>query len=101
LVVIEMLNALNALSEDSSLLTIGFWANPWLLVAITLSVILHCAILYIPFFEQIFNTVPLNFNDWLLVLRFSFPVMLIDEVLKFFSRRRNAAALAVESKKEN
>jgi len=88
-----MLNALNALSEDSSLLTIGLWANPWLLVAISISVVLHCAILYIPFFESIFNTVPLNFNDWMLVLKFSFPVMLIDEVLKFLSRRRNAAEL--------
>jgi len=89
LVVIEMFNALNALSEDSSLITIGFWANPWLLIAISTSILLHCVILYVPFFEQIFNTVPLNWNDWLLVLRFSFPVLLIDEVLKFVSRKRN------------
>merc|ERR1719327_1849647 len=31
LVVIEMLNALNALSEDGSLLQMPPWANPWLL----------------------------------------------------------------------
>jgi len=96
-----MLNALNALSEDSSLLTIGFWANPWLLVAIALSLTLHCGILYISFFEKIFNTVPLNFNDWLLVLRFSFPVMLIDEVLKYISRKRFEEELAEEAKKTN
>lgn len=100
LVVIEMFNALNALSEDSSLLTVGFWVNPWLLIAISMSIILHCMILYVPFFEAIFNTVPLSFNDWILVLRFSFPVLLVDEVLKFVSRKKNAAEL-LEGKKNN
>lgn len=48
IVVIEMLNALNALSEDGSLLQMPPWCNPWLLVAICISVALHCVILYIP-----------------------------------------------------
>ena len=33
LVVVEMFNALNALSEDASLLHLPPWANPWLLGA--------------------------------------------------------------------
>ena len=45
IVVIEMFNALNALSEDSSLLTMPPWSNPWLLVAIVVSISLHCVIL--------------------------------------------------------
>jgi len=93
LVVIEMFNALNALSEDSSLLTIGLFANPWLLVAIFLSMALHCVILYIPLFGVIFGTVPLNTNDWLLVLMFSFPVFIVEETLKFVNRQRNKAAI--------
>jgi P-type Ca2+ transporter type 2C len=47
LVVIEMLNALNALSEDSSLLRMPPWCNPWLLVAMAVSVGLHIVILYV------------------------------------------------------
>lgn len=93
---IEMLNALNALSEDSSILTIGLFANPWLLVAMALSVALHCMILYVPFFEGIFNTVPLTLNDWYLVFMFSVPVILIDEVLKFISRNINYEKVKVE-----
>lgn len=96
LVIIEMLNALNALSEDSSLFVIGFWINPYLLIAIATSVALHCVILYIPFFHTIFNVVNLTANDWNLVLRFSFPVVLIDEVLKFISRRSLAKLASVE-----
>jgi Ca2+-transporting ATPase len=45
IVVIEMLNALNALSEDSSLLVMPPWTNPYLLLAISISVAMHCLIL--------------------------------------------------------
>lgn len=48
LVVIEMLNALNALSEDNSLLVIHPFVNPWLLVAIVASIASHMFILYVP-----------------------------------------------------
>jgi Ca2+-transporting ATPase len=58
---IEMLNALNALSEDSSIFTIGLFSNPWLLLAIAGSTAFHCLILYIPVFSKIFNTVPLTY----------------------------------------
>ena len=53
LVVIEMLNALNALSEDSSLLQMPPWANPWLLVAMAFSIGMHMVILYIPVFGAV------------------------------------------------
>lgn len=86
LVAIEMLNALNALSEDASLVTMPPWTNPYLLVAITISMSLHCVILYIPFMSSIFSIVPLSVNEWLLVLIWAVPVILIDEVLKALGR---------------
>lgn len=88
LVMIEMLNAINALSDESSLLKVGLFANPWLIIAISGSVILHIMICYVPFFESVFGTVPLSQNDWILVISLSFPVILIDEVLKIIARRR-------------
>ena len=48
LVCIEMFNALNALSEDGSLLQMPPWANPYLLLAMVVSIGLHMVILYIP-----------------------------------------------------
>jgi len=86
LVAIEMMNALNALSEDCSLLQQPPWVNPYLLLAMVLSFGLHGLILYVPFFADIFSIVPLTFNEWLLVLVFSFAVVIIDEVLKFIGR---------------
>ena len=50
LVVVEMFNAMNSLSENESLLRLPLWKNMWLVSAITLSMVLHVGILYIPFF---------------------------------------------------
>lgn len=50
LVTIEMFNAMNSLSENESLLRLPLWKNPFLVAAITLSMLLHVAILYIPVF---------------------------------------------------
>ncbi|GBG85897.1 hypothetical protein CBR_g40710 [Chara braunii] len=90
LVAIEMFNALNALSEDGSLLTMPPWVNPWLLVAMAVSFGLHFVILYVPLLANVFSIVPLTLNEWLLVLAVSLPVILIDEVLKFFGRMMSA-----------
>ena len=86
LVAIEMFNSLNALSEDVSLLSMPPWVNPWLLLAMSVSFGLHFLILYVPFLAQIFGIVPLSLNEWLLVVAVAFPVILIDEVLKFVGR---------------
>jgi len=104
LVVIEMLNALNALSEDNSLLVIHPFVNLWLILAIFASIGCHIFILYVPFMNQIFGIVPLNLKEWYLVLAFSAPVILIDEILKFFGRIMNEKELrtrmeALEKKK--
>jgi len=93
LVMIEMFNALNALSDEGSLLQVGIFANPTLILAIIGSVTLHCVILYVPFFAQIFGTAPLNVQDWILVMCFSAPVVLLDEILKAIARRRTKADL--------
>ena len=75
LVVIEMLNAMNALSSSESLLTFGLWNNMMLVYAIVLSMVLHFAILYIPFLQELFSILPLDWIEWKAVLAISAPVM--------------------------
>lgn len=54
LVTVEMFNAMNSLSEDESLLRLPLWKNMYLVAAITLSMVLHFMILYVPFFTVSF-----------------------------------------------
>lgn len=87
LVVIEMFNAMNALSSSESLVTLPLWKNMKLIYAIMLSMILHVGILYVPFLRSLFSIEALNWDEWQAVLWMSAPVILIDEVLKFWERR--------------
>lgn len=93
LVIIEMLNALNALSEDNSIFVVTPLTNPYLILAILFSTLLHMMILYVPFLNSVFGVAPLSLYEWGLVLAFSVPVILVDEVLKFFGRIKNANEL--------
>jgi len=86
LVVIEMLNAMNALSSSESLLTLPLWKNMMLVYAIALSMALHFALLYTPVLQTLFSILPMNWNEWKAVLIISAPVILIDEILKFIER---------------
>ncbi|MES1917213.1 MAG: hypothetical protein MHM6MM_008963, partial [Cercozoa sp. M6MM] len=86
LVTIEMFNTFNALSENNSLLVTKPWSNPWVTLAVALSMALHCAILYVPWAAAIFSTAPLSAAEWYAVLVISLPVILFDEVLKLISR---------------
>ena len=92
LVMIELLNALNSVSEDQSMLAMPPWANWWLIGADLLSLSLHMVILYIPFMTAIFRLVPLNLLEWKWVMIYSVPVILMDEVLKFMGRQSAAKA---------
>jgi Ca2+ transporting ATPase len=75
LVVIEMFNAMNALSSSESLLTLPLWENMMLVYAIGLSMALHFALLYTPFLQSLFSILPLNWTEWKAVLVISAPVM--------------------------
>ncbi|CAL8247864.1 unnamed protein product [Merluccius merluccius] len=86
LVTIEMCNALNSLSENQSLLRMPPWENVWLLGAICLSMSLHFLILYVEPLPVIFQITPLDSTQWVMVLKISFPVILLDELLKFMAR---------------
>ncbi|KAJ4842744.1 Calcium-transporting ATPase 3, endoplasmic reticulum-type [Turnera subulata] len=89
LVVVEMFNALNNLSENQSLLVIPPWSNLWLVGSIILTMLFHILILYVQPLSVLFSVTSLSWEEWKVVLYLSFPVIIIDEILKFFSRNSN------------
>lgn len=90
LALIEMFNALNALSDHMSLFKIGIFGNMYLIWAIGISMGLHCVTLYLPVARLIFATSPLTCNDWILCTLFALPVFAIEEVIKYVDRNKEA-----------
>eukprot|EP00732_Lithocolla_globosa_P008202 Lithocolla_globosa_v1_NODE_11405_length_511_cov_246.326754.p1 type:complete len:108 gc:universal NODE_11405_length_511_cov_246.326754:510-187(-) len=86
LVTIEMLNAFNSLSENQSLFVMPPWENMYLIIACTLSMSLHFLILYVPLFAKMFAVTSIGQEEWIAVLKISFPVLFLDELLKLLSR---------------
>uniref|UniRef100_A0A8C3L713 Calcium-transporting ATPase n=1 Tax=Chrysolophus pictus TaxID=9089 RepID=A0A8C3L713_CHRPC len=79
-------NVLAHLSENQSLMRMPPWENIWLVGAICLSMSLHFLILYVEPLPIIFQITPLNVTQWLMVLKISLPVILLDETLKYVAR---------------
>ncbi|VDN28096.1 unnamed protein product [Dibothriocephalus latus] len=74
------------ISENQSLFAMPPWKNIWLVLAITLSMVQHFAILHIPFLANIFQISALNLAEWAVVMKLSLPVLLLDETMKACSR---------------
>lgn len=96
LVVIEICNALNSISENQSLIVMPPWCNKWLLGAIALSMSLHFLILEVDFLAAVFQITPLNVEEWFAVMKISIPVIIIDEVLKVVARKVTDVGTAID-----
>jgi len=88
LVCSELLRAFTSRSEYHSVSSIGPFSNRWMVLATTLSFVLLLLVVYVPFLQSVFNTVPLNFRDWLSMAPFIVMASVAAEVTKFFLRRR-------------
>jgi Ca2+ transporting ATPase len=75
-----------SVSENQSMLRMPPWQNIYLLLAIGLSMSLHFMILHVELFNIVFQICPLTLAEWAAVMKISIPVILIDEVLKFYAR---------------
>jgi Ca2+-transporting ATPase len=94
LMLFQMFNVLNARSDQQSAFT-HLFTNKWLWGAIALSVLLQIAVIYVPFLQQAFSTVPLTIVDWGKCAVAASSVLWVVEVRKFVTRLRKRPASAV------
>jgi P-type Ca2+ transporter type 2C len=87
----ELLRAFTARSEYHSIFTIGFTSNRWMVWAVAVSFGLVLMVVYVPFFQQFFDTVALGTDDWLLMLPFMAASPVAMELLKAYFRWSGAA----------
>jgi len=60
----ELLRAYTARSERYPLWKIGFFSNKWMNIAVITSMFLLLIVIYVPFLNPVFDTLPLGWAEW-------------------------------------
>jgi Ca2+-transporting ATPase len=94
----ELIRAYTARSEYLSLFAIGVFSNKWMNWAVLASFLLVLAVVYVPFLQPFFDTVPLTVNDWLFMFPFFFASPIAMELLKVYFRRRTLGTGATQAR---
>ncbi len=94
LVCMEMFKALSAVSVDNSLLSVGPHRNPLLILGVTFPMMLHLLVVYssdlgLKSLGESFGMVALSRENWISILRWSAPILIVEEVLKAIGRKVN------------
>jgi Ca2+-transporting ATPase len=82
LITCGLFNALNCRSLEKSIFRTGFFANKWLLLALSGSIIAMTLAIYWQPMAMVFKTAPLGFNAWIRILLVSSTVVITAEILK-------------------
>jgi Ca2+-transporting ATPase len=84
IIVLEKMNVFNYRSLHAPIPVIGFFTNPWVLGAWMATVGAQMAAVYIPFLQNALHTVPLQWEEWLLIFEAAFPIFVVVELYKAF-----------------
>jgi Ca2+-transporting ATPase len=87
LVVLELVNVFNFRSFHSPIKNIGWFSNPWLLLATGGMIVLQLMAVYMPFMQEALGTSPLSAFDWGLILTLALPLFIVPETYKWVRSR--------------
>jgi Ca2+-transporting ATPase len=79
--------ALEVRSEKQSIFSIGWFSNKAMLVAVGIGIVAHLAILYVPFLQKVFGTVPLDAAHFAVAAGGAIVLMAFVEVYKLVLRK--------------
>lgn len=84
IIILEKFNVFNFRTLREPVWRTGLFTNPWLLLAVLGTTALHLAALYSPIGQAALHVTPLHLKDWLIILLFAAPLILIVEAVKTF-----------------
>ena len=85
LVMFQLFNVFNARSDETSVFA-GLFTNRWLWAAVAVSLVLHIAVVYVPFLQQAFSTSNLSGADWMWCAIVASSVLWVRELSKAVAR---------------
>lgn len=88
MILVELIRSFSARSEFTSVFKMGLFGNSALNKAVLFSLGLLLVVVYVPFLDPIFHTIPLGWLDWAVILPLSVIPFVMAEIIKFFRRRR-------------
>jgi Ca2+-transporting ATPase len=90
LMLFQMFNVLNARSDERSAFT-DLFTNPWLWVAIAISVVLQVVVVHAPLLQRAFGTSDLTASDWGVCVAVASSVLWSSEATKLMVRSTRRA----------
>ena len=88
LAVFQWFNAWNCRHESKSIFQLNPLANKFLVGATLMVVGLQLLAIYNPVMQKVLHTQPLGLADWLVILPVAASIIAVEELSKFFYRRR-------------
>lgn len=88
LAICEWFNVMNCRSETKSALSLSMFRNPWLLGGLLLGNALQIAVIFWAPLGRVFHTVPFGLAEVAALAAVGSLVLWIEEIRKFFARRR-------------
>jgi len=85
-VIFQMFSVFNCISPTRSAFRSYVGKNPFLVMAVAASILLQLMVVYVPFLNGPFHTVPLGLDDWGLILGCGAMVLFIEEIRKALVR---------------
>ncbi len=82
----ELFRAFTVRSERLSIFEIGPFSNTYMVYAVALSVTLLVMTVIVPFLNPIFNTQPLSWTEWQVVIGLAIVPAVIEEITKWYLR---------------
>jgi len=82
MVTFEWFRAFNARSDERTVFKLGILSNRWLVGAISLAIMLQLAVVYVPFLQAAFRTVPIGIDRWGIAILAGGSLFIIEETRK-------------------
>jgi len=86
----DMLNALSCRSQLQSIFTMDLFANKPFIMSVSGSLIAQMCVIYVPFFQNVFQTEALYFSDLVLLAGVASSILVVNEYWKMHLRKVKA-----------
>ncbi len=83
-------------SERYSVFELGLFSNPFLVAAVISSILMQLVVIYTPFFQRVFGTVPLGLGHWFVIIGFAMGTFLLQGLYRTVKIRRKRRVIYVK-----